>query len=183
MSTNILMSEQGAIYIAEKMRLRFGAKFNKQWADVTKNGQELGKLIDEMREVFAGLTRGQVEKGLETMREKTYVPSLPEFRSWCVAVENQFTDIDIAYVNAANEKYHDAATYEAARRTGFYDLRARAESITKPTFKKHYEAVCAELLVNPKAFVIEKEQRIEQAPIDIVKKDKDFFEKLRWNLT
>jgi hypothetical protein len=183
MQTKNLMSYEGAAYIAEQMQLNYGEKFIKQWAKVVEiNGVvDTTPLIETMRETFAGLKRSEVERGLSAMLDKTFVPSLPEFRSWCKQ-PSLFCEVETAYINAANEKYNDAATYEAARRTGIYELRSRAETSTKPVFKKHYEAVCVELEINPNAFRLPEAQRIEQAPIEIVRKDKSFFKKLRGNL-
>jgi hypothetical protein len=180
MQTKNLMSYEGAAYIAEQMQLNYGEKFIKQWAKVVEiNGVvDTTPLIETMRETFAGLKRSEVERGLSAMLDKTFVPSLPEFRSWCKQ-PSLFCEVETAYINAANEKYNDAATYEAARRTGIYELRSRAETSTKPVFKKHYEAVCVELEINPNAFRLPEAQRIEQSPAQYVKKDKAFFEKLR----
>jgi hypothetical protein len=113
------------------------------------------------------------------MRSKTFAPTIPEFRVWCLQGSAGFTDVNTAYTNAANQKYPDAATYETARRVGFFELRTRAETSTKPAFIKHYEAVCVELEINPNAFRLPEAQRIEQSPAQYVKKDKAFFEKLR----
>lgn len=69
--------------IMKRMRGYFGEKFDKQWASVTENGNNPAELIETMQEVFAGLNEAEIARGLNTMRSKTFVPSLPEFRSWC----------------------------------------------------------------------------------------------------
>jgi hypothetical protein len=147
--------------------------FNRKFEVVDRD-----QMIANIQDVLSGLSENQIFLGLEKKRDNTWCPNLPELRAWCTG-SSKFTDVNTAYVNAANEKYPDAATYEAASRTGMYELRTRAESSTKPVFKKHYEAVCAELEINPHAFRLPAAQRIEQAPANVVKKDAAFFENLR----
>lgn len=173
------LNREWAVGILKRQMTYFGEKFNKQWASVTDGGTNLEPLIESMQEVFEGLNEVEISRGLTTMRTKTFVPSLPEFRSWCLEGSSQFLDVDTAYINAANEKYTDAATYEAARRTGFYEVRTRAESSAKPVFKKHYEAVCAQLEINPHAFRLPESKQIEQAPPQFVRKDSSFFEQMK----
>jgi hypothetical protein len=174
MQTELAISLEVAEAIMLKMVGYYGEAFSKKFKDVERN-----EMIQNIQDVLAGLERDEVVRGLSTMRTKAFCPTLPEFRSWCVKGSSQFTDVDVAYINAAHEKYTDAATYEAARRTGFFELSSRAETSTKPIFKKHYEAVCDELTASPQAFVVPKAQRIEAAPANYIKKDSSFFENLR----
>lgn len=174
MQTENLMSLEGATSIIKEMHAVFGRKFIAQWESVERDD-----LIKTAQRVLAGLTAGQVKRGLEIMYKERFVPSLPEFRAFCLQGHSQFLDMDTAYLNAANEKYTDAATYEAARRTGFFEIRSRAESSTKPSFKKHYEAVCAELIDNPNAYRLPESKQIEQAPAAFVRKDHSFFDQLK----
>lgn len=159
------MSEKSAAEILSVMRVNYGAKFQRQWENVTTQ-----ELTSAATVAFAGLSRAEVNHGFSVMIGKPFAPSLPEFREWCLQRNNNFMDVDQAYVLAANEKYESAEIYEAARRTGFYDLKSKHENNTKPTFKKHYDAVCAELLVDPKAFTLPESHRIEQAPALVVRK-------------
>lgn len=77
------LNRDWAVGILKRQRMYFGEKFNKQWAEITQNGQDLEPLIEAMQEVFEGLDEVEISRGLNTMRTKTFVPSLPEFRSWC----------------------------------------------------------------------------------------------------
>jgi hypothetical protein len=72
-----------AVGILKRQMTNFGEKFNKQWGTVTSNGTNLEPLIEAMQEAFEGLDEFEITRGLNTMRTKTFVPSLPEFRSWC----------------------------------------------------------------------------------------------------
>ena len=174
------LSLEHAISISKAMQALYGDSFSRKWADVTENNTKPEKFISSLQFGLAGLSIDQIKHGLHVMREKTFAPTIPEFRSWCLGgSQGKFLDVDTAYINAANEKYTDAATYEAARRTGFYEVRTRSEASTKPVFKKHYEAVCTQLEINPHAFQIPKAQRIKQAPVHVVRKDSAFFENLK----
>lgn len=173
------LSIENAVLTSKTMQALYGDSFNRKWADLTKNNEKPQNFIDALRFGLAGLNIDQIQQGLSVMRDKPFAPTIPEFRSWCLAGSNQFLDIDTAYLNAANEKYTDAATYEAARRTGFYEVRTRSEASTKPVFKKHYEAVCSQLEINPHTFQVPKTQRIERAPAHVVRKDSAFFENMR----
>jgi hypothetical protein len=176
------LSIELAVSISKAMQALYGDSFNRKWADVTKNSTKPENFISALQFGLSGLSVGQVDRGINVMRSKTFAPTIPEFRVWCLQGSEGFTDVNTAYTNAANQKYPDAATYETARRVGFFELRTRAETSTKPAFIKHYEAVCVELEINPNAFRLPEAQRIEQAPIEIVRKDKSFFKKLRGNL-
>lgn len=177
MRTDALMSLEGATSIVKEMHATFGEKFVRQWASIQRND-----LIETTRRVLAGLTVGEVNRGLQTMYGKIFPPTLSEFRAWCTQGSGNFADVDLAYVNAANEQYPDAATYEAARRTGFFEIRSRAESTTKPVFKKHYEGVCEELIANPAAFTLPESRRIAAAAPQFVKRDAAFFAQLKKSL-
>jgi hypothetical protein len=78
MQTDTLMSLDGATSIVQEMHNNYGEKFVKQWASIDRDD-----LINTARRVLAGLTRSEVQRGLETMYTKTFCPSLPEFRAMC----------------------------------------------------------------------------------------------------
>ncbi len=185
MSSNDQLSIELAVSISKAMQAMYGDSFNRKWANVieTKDGLKPENFTSALQFGLAGLTKKQVAHGLHVMRDKPFAPTIPEFKSWCLSGSaGKFLDVEIAYLNAANEKYTDAATYEAARRTGFFEIRSRAESATKPVFKKHYEAVCAALIDNPNAFKMPESKRIEQAPARVVAKNAEFFANLRRGL-
>lgn len=83
------LNREWAVGILKRQRTYFGEKFNKQWASVTEDGEDLEPLIEAMQEAFEGLSEVEITRGLNTMRTKTFVPSLPEFRSWCRPENNE----------------------------------------------------------------------------------------------
>ncbi|MDE1971418.1 MAG: hypothetical protein KGI50_07635 [Patescibacteria group bacterium] len=172
-----------AVSISKAMQALYGDSFSRKWADVTENNAKPEKFISALQFGLAGLSLAQIKHGLQVMRDKTFAPTIPEFRVWCLeGSTGKFLDVDTAYVNAANEKYTDAATYEAARRTGFWEVRSRSELSIKPIFKKHYSEVCSQLEINPNAFELPKTHRIKQAPMQRERKDSSFFESMRRGL-
>ena len=138
--------------IMKRMRVYFGEKFDKQWASVTENGHNPAELIEAMQEVFAGLNEAEITRGLSTMRTKTFVPSLPEFRSWCrPASDNDWLSADEAWAIAIESLDEDKTivwTEEMAQSFGF--VRALVEMGDKfsaaRAFKDRYSALVEKLV-------------------------------------
>lgn len=77
-----LLPIEWAAGIAKRMRNCFGAKFDKQW-----QGQTRDELLEAIQDILSGLTAEELARGCETMKSKTFCPSLSEFRSWCRPVD------------------------------------------------------------------------------------------------
>lgn len=68
-----------AMRLIKKMRINYGKKFADQWA-----GVEPSELAEEMVEKYQDLTKQDFIRGLKKMESSTFVPSIPEFKSWCI---------------------------------------------------------------------------------------------------
>ncbi len=155
-----LMSYEGAAYIARKQQFNFGEKFVKQWASVTKNGEDLSGLIEEMREAFAGLTHAEVKRGLSTMLNKTFVPGLSEFRSWCrpvSGVDISWDGPDVAWTKALE-------SLDEAKTIVWTDEAVAAMAVAQPALDFGDKFTAARAFKDHYARAVEKAKAEERMP-------------------
>lgn len=138
-----MFDRDAAARLLNKMRTIYGAKFDKQWANV-----EPDELLNTMVEMYSDLTASEFKRGLDALQSHVYCPSLPEFKALCRpnGLSDIFPPPRAAYQAACNHRYPHEVVYEAASRVGFYELESRAESSTFKSFEQEYKSVCDEYL-------------------------------------
>ena len=113
-----------------------------------------------------GLTPEDLNRGIGMARhhESDFLPSLGQFVSWCGRGNIQPKNVawQTAQMGSA-KKITDPLIYEAARRTGSYDIQTRPERDVKPLFVEHYQQVISESLSGTE-FTIPEDRRIESEP-------------------
>lgn len=68
-----------AMQVINEMRICYGKKFSDQWSGIKPS-----ELANKMVQMFSDLTPSDLARGYEKMQTQTFVPSLPEFKSWCL---------------------------------------------------------------------------------------------------
>lgn len=98
------------------------------------------------------MTDLQVVKGLEKSRDFVGWFSLPAFRELCRLSPEDLglPDAHRAYVEAAThsegKEWSHGAVYQAAKETGFFELRTGTEREVFPLFRNNYEAMCRRVI-------------------------------------
>ena len=65
--------------VINEMRICYGKKFSDQWSGVTPR-----ELATMMAEKYQDLTPEDLQRGLKKMESSIFVPTIPEFKDWCL---------------------------------------------------------------------------------------------------
>jgi hypothetical protein len=96
----------------------------------------------------ANVTPNEVAQGLSKARkhDSPYLPSCGMFLGWCRSKTelSKFQAWQMASMSSDLKPINDPMVFEAAKRTGIYDIKNRNERDIKPLFFDHYEDVLRE---------------------------------------
>lgn len=79
MDNSIRFGNEDAKRVINEMRLCYGKKFSDQWVGIDPRD-----LAQKMVDLFFDLTQEDLIRGFAKMQTHAFVPTLPEFKSWCV---------------------------------------------------------------------------------------------------
>ena len=71
-----------AIHLVKELKFFYGKQFAEQW-----NGVSDTDLALKFSEVLADVHITQFEHGLKKMQTSQYIPNIPEFKNWCLALK------------------------------------------------------------------------------------------------
>ncbi|WP_051311852.1 replication protein P [Zooshikella ganghwensis] len=133
----------------------------------------------------------QVRTGLSKARQiaRDFVPSVGTFIAWCNLSP------DDAGLPQALEAYHEACekahapspqsvywshpvVYQAAKSTGFFELKSRREQDIFPLFKRNYTLACQQVLAGESLTDLPK-ALTDQSPKTLAEKNKDFHDRVQ----